>query len=162
MHKTYWLFPRKFKWMLEFVKRLTLSFYHTTVTYFTYNISGMNELITFLNGNQYYIDFNKEVSSTWKCELLLLVFYQIFYMHDSLIHITQIHNFLLYIYFFHFLYMWCIYRLIRATEQLSVELHKSEVLLIVSTVLMVKTENIYRNTKNAYNDGNRSLLLNRF
>ena len=33
-----------------------------------------------------------------------------------------------------------------ATEQLRGELHKSEVLLIASTLLAVKVENIYRNT----------------
>ena len=38
-------------------------------------------------------------------------------------------------------------RFISATEQLRGELHKSEVLLIVaSTLLVVKVENIYRNT----------------
>ena len=58
-----------------------------------------------------------------------------------------------------YIFCLCIYRLISVTEQLSVELQKSEVPLIVSTVLVVKTENIYRNTKNAHNDGNRSLLL---
>ena len=36
--------------------------------------------------------------------------------------------------------------LISATEQLRGELHKSEVFLIASTLLVVKAENIYRNT----------------
>ena len=33
-----------------------------------------------------------------------------------------------------------------ATEQLRGELHKSEVLLIASTLLVVQAENVYRNT----------------
>ena len=37
--------------------------------------------------------------------------------------------------------------LISATEQLSDELLKSEVLLIASTLLVVKTENVYGNTR---------------
>ena len=36
--------------------------------------------------------------------------------------------------------------LISATEQLRGELHKTEVLLIASTLLVLKAENIYRNT----------------
>ena len=36
-------------------------------------------------------------------------------------------------------------RLISAPEQLRGELHKSKVLLITSTLLVVKAENIYRN-----------------
>ena len=36
--------------------------------------------------------------------------------------------------------------LIRATEQMTGELHKSEVLLVASTLLTVKTENTYWNT----------------
>ena len=40
----------------------------------------------------------------------------------------------------------CPLRLINATEQLGGELHKSEVLLIASTLLVVKAENIYRKT----------------
>ena len=46
----------------------------------------------------------------------------------------------------------CIYRAVVADtfhqcyKQLSGELHKSEVLLIASTLLMVKTKNIYWNT----------------
>ena len=36
--------------------------------------------------------------------------------------------------------------LISATEKLSGEFHKREVLLIAITLLVVKTENIYRNT----------------
>ena len=38
-------------------------------------------------------------------------------------------------------------RIYHATEQLNHELHKSEVLLITSTLLVVKDEDIYRNTK---------------
>ena len=38
------------------------------------------------------------------------------------------------------------YGLISATEQLRGELHKSEVLLIASALLVVKTENVNRNT----------------
>ena len=41
----------------------------------------------------------------------------------------------------------CPLRTHSATEQLSGELHKSEVLLIASTLLVVKTEIIYRNTR---------------
>ena len=37
-------------------------------------------------------------------------------------------------------------RLISDTEHLRGELHKSEVLLIASTLLLVKAENMYRNT----------------
>ena len=37
-------------------------------------------------------------------------------------------------------------RLISATKQLRGEVHKSEVLLIASTLLVVKVENIYQNT----------------
>ena len=36
--------------------------------------------------------------------------------------------------------------LIRAAEQMTGELYKSEVLLVASTLLIVKTENIYWNT----------------
>ena len=38
-------------------------------------------------------------------------------------------------------------RIYHATEQLKYELHKSEVLLITSKLLVVKDEDIYRNTK---------------
>ena len=38
------------------------------------------------------------------------------------------------------------FRLISATKQLRGELHKSEVLLIASTLPVGKAENIYRNT----------------
>ena len=40
--------------------------------------------------------------------------------------------------------------LISATEQLRGELHKSEILLIASTLPLVKAENIYRNTIKMY------------
>ena len=39
-----------------------------------------------------------------------------------------------------------LYRLISATEQLRGELHKSKVLIITSTLIVVKIENIYQTT----------------
>ena len=38
-------------------------------------------------------------------------------------------------------------RLISATEQVNGELHKTQVFLITSTLLVVKNQNIYRNTR---------------
>ena len=43
--------------------------------------------------------------------------------------------------------------------QLSGELHKSEVLLITSALLLVKTENISVHKQNANHDGNRAQAL---
>ena len=47
-------------------------------------------------------------------------------------------------------------------EHLTGELHKSEVLLIASTLLVVKAENILEHKENAHNNGNRALPLNSF
>ena len=62
----------------------------------------------------------------------------------------------IYVYIYVYIYIYILYiyicsrfvlsGLIGATEYVKSELHKSEVLLIISTVLVVKTENINRNS----------------